>query len=157
RGFSSIYGEWETTAEAKTTTRTFGESLRFPAIDKPARIVLEKRDAKNAFVQVWKFDVDPANQFIERGKAPADAGPLLRLHESGDPATKLDLLIIGDGYTAAERAKFARDARRLIGFLFATEPFKSRQAEINVWGLSPASSESGVSRPSQHIFRRSAL
>src|SRR5262249_34311796 len=30
RGFSSIYGEWITTAEAKTVSRTFHESLRFP-------------------------------------------------------------------------------------------------------------------------------
>ena len=31
RGFASIYGEWETTDEAKTIKRTFQESLRFPA------------------------------------------------------------------------------------------------------------------------------
>src|ERR1044072_457498 len=31
RGFASIYGEWETTDEAKTINRTFHESLRFPA------------------------------------------------------------------------------------------------------------------------------
>src|SRR5207247_10244638 len=30
RGFASIYGEWETTAEARTMHRTFSESLRFP-------------------------------------------------------------------------------------------------------------------------------
>src|SRR5919106_1590084 len=30
RGFASIYGEWETTAEAKQISRTFHESLRFP-------------------------------------------------------------------------------------------------------------------------------
>src|SRR5213595_4037882 len=29
RGFASIYGEWETTDEAKTSRRTFSESLRF--------------------------------------------------------------------------------------------------------------------------------
>ena len=31
RGFASIYGEWETTDEAKSINRTFHESLRFPA------------------------------------------------------------------------------------------------------------------------------
>ena len=29
RGFASIYGEWETTDEAKGANRTFHESLRF--------------------------------------------------------------------------------------------------------------------------------
>ena len=30
KGFSSIFGEWMTTAEAKSTTRGFDESVRFP-------------------------------------------------------------------------------------------------------------------------------
>src|ERR1700694_1097779 len=47
RGFASIYGEWETTDEAKTMLRTFSESLRFSEPDAPFEIVLKKRDAKN--------------------------------------------------------------------------------------------------------------
>src|SRR4051794_2132020 len=31
RGFASIFGEWETTDEAKTPPRAFSESVRFPA------------------------------------------------------------------------------------------------------------------------------
>ncbi len=157
RGFASIYGEWETTAEAKSANRTFSESLRLPLVDHPARIVVKKRDARNAFREIWTFTLDPADKFIERGAAPAAAGPLIKLHERGDPAEKLDLLILGDGYTAAERVKFERDARRLVDTLFATSPFKERERDINVWGLCPAAAQSGVSRPSQHVYRRSPL
>jgi hypothetical protein len=81
----------------------------------------------------------------------------MKLHESGDPTQKLDLLILGDGYTASERDKFERDARRLVAVLFATSPFKERQRDINVWGLCPAAAQTGVSRPSQRIYRRSPL
>ncbi len=157
RGFSSIYGEWETTAEAKEINRTFSESLRLPAPDRPVRIVVKKRDARNVFRDIWSVTVDPADKFVLRGAESADAGPLIKLHESGDPAKKLDLLILGDGYTAQERVKFERDARRLVSTLLATSPFKERQGDINVWGLSPAAAQSGVSRPSQHIYRRSPL
>jgi hypothetical protein len=157
RGFSSIYGEWETTAEAKSMSRTFSESLRFPAIDKPARVVVRKRDAKNVFREIWTFTVDPADKFIERGVPAPPAGPLIRIHDMGDPSEKLDLLILGDGYTAAERGKFERDARRLTDALFQTSPFKERQSDINVWGLVPAAAQSGISRPSQGIHRRSPL
>ena len=157
RGFSSIFGEWETTAEAKAVNRTFSESLRFPAPDAPVRVVVKKRDAGNAFRDVWTFTVDPADLFIAREHASAAAGPLVRLHEAGDPAQKLDLLILGDGYTADERGKFERDAKRLVDILFATSPFKERQHDINVWGLCPAAEESGVSRPSQRIYRRSPV
>ena len=157
RGFSSIYGEWETTAEAKSINRTFSESLRFPLVDKPVRLVIKKRDARNVFREVWSLALDPAGKFVERGATAAAAGPLIKLHDSGDPAKKLDLLILGDGYTAAERGKFERDARRLVAVLLATSPFKERQRDINVWGLSPASPQSGISRPSQQIFRRTPL
>ena len=157
RGFSSIYGEWETTAEAKQINRTFSESLRFPSPDRPVRIVLKKRDARNVFKDVWTVAVDPSDKFVERGAASPDAGALIALHESGDPATKLDLLILGDGYTARERSKFERDARRLVATLFATSPFKERERDINVWGLAPAAAQSGISRPSQHIYRRSPI
>jgi len=156
RGFSSIYGEWETTAEAQKINRTFSESFRFPAIDKPARIVLKKRDTRNAFRDIWTLTVDPADKFIQKGiRTPA--GSLIKIHEAGDPATKLDLLILGDGYTAAERGKFERDARRLASVFLSTTPFKERQNDINVWGLVPAAPESGISRPSQGIFRRSPV
>ena len=156
RGFSSIYGEWETTAEAATINRTFSESLRFPAPDSPVRIVVKKRDARNVFREAWSVNVDPADKFIVPGAAP-DAGALIALHQSGDPAKKLDILILGDGYTLRERAKFERDARRLVATLFATSPFKERQQDINVWGLCPPAAQSGISRPSQHIYRRSPI
>ena len=38
RGFASIYGEWETTDEARSIMRTFSESLRFPAPDAPVEV-----------------------------------------------------------------------------------------------------------------------
>jgi IgA Peptidase M64/Peptidase M64 N-terminus len=155
RGFSSIYGEWETTAEAQTMNRTFSESLRFPQIEKPVKIVVKKRDARNVFVEIWSVTIDPADKFVD--SSAVDAGPLIKLHEAGVPAQKLDLLILGDGYTAAERGKFERDARRLTAILFTVSPFKERADDINVWGLSPAAAESGVSRPSQHIHRRSPV
>jgi len=156
RGFSSIYGEWETTAEAKSLDRTFSESLRFPAPDRPVRLVVKKRDARNVFRDVWTTTIDPGDKFVLRN-TEADAGPLIKLHDSGDPAKKIDLLILGDGYTARERAKFERDARRLTATLLATTPFKERQRDINVWGLSPAAAQSGISRPSQHIYRKSPV
>jgi hypothetical protein len=104
RGFSSIYGEWETTGEAQTIDRTFEESLRFPAPAAPVRIVVKKRDAKNMFKDAWTLAVDPADKFVLRNTA-GNAGALIKLHEAGDPATKLDFLVLGDGYTAAERGK----------------------------------------------------
>jgi hypothetical protein len=153
RGFASIYGEWETTGEARQITRTFGESLRFPVPPAPVQVIVKKRDQRNAFREVWSTLVDPADVFIDRSQAPSP-GPLVRLLENGDPSSKVDVLILGDGYTVAERPKFEKDARRLVDILFATSPFKERKTDFNVWGLSPAAAESGISRPSTGVWRR---
>ena len=59
RGFASIYGEWETTAEYKSVHRTFGESLRFPWPKSPVQVVLKKRDRDNSFHELWSTVIDP--------------------------------------------------------------------------------------------------
>ena len=156
RGFASVFGEWETTGEAKTVRRTFSESLRFPAPEAPAQIVLKKRDADNAFHEVWALPIDPKDIFIDTS-VPPSPGALLEIQKSGEPADKVDFLILGDGYAAAERAKFEKDARRLTELLFAVSPFKERRSDFNVWGLCPAAEESGISRPSTGIHRRSRI
>ena len=89
--------------------------------------------------------------------APPSPGPLIEIQKSGDPADKVDFLILGDGYTAAERGKFEKDARRLTEMLFAVSPFKERRADFNVWALCPPTEESGISRPSTGIHRRSRV
>jgi hypothetical protein len=154
RGFASVYGEWETTDEAKTIMRTFSESLRFPAPDASVEIVLKKRDGRNNWRDVWTTTIDPDDMFIDRSK-PAAPAPLIPIQKMGDPATKVDLLLLGDGYTKAEAKKFEADARRLVAVLFATSPFKEHRADFNVWGLCPAAAESGISRPSTGVYRDS--
>jgi hypothetical protein len=156
RGFASIYGEWETTDEAKTANRTFQESLRFPAPAAPVQILLKKRAAHNLFREIWSTKIDPRDIFISRAKTVAPAR-LIEIEKNGDPETKVDLLILGDGYTAAEAGKFERDARRLVGILFQTSPFKERRRDFNVWGLCPPAAESGISRPSTGVHRDSPL
>jgi hypothetical protein len=156
RGFASIYGEWETTPEAKERARTYSESLRFPTPGAPVQIVLKKRDAQNSFREIWKLSVDPKDPFIDDAKPPSP-GPLLTLEQHGPPAEKVDFLILGDGYTAAERGKFEKDARRLLEILFTHSPFRERRSDFNVWGLCPPAAESGISRPSTGIHRRSPV
>ncbi|MCY1018603.1 IgA Peptidase M64 [Pyxidicoccus sp. MSG2] len=156
RGFASIYGEWEITTEAKSLHRTFHESLRFPAPEGPVQVLLKKRDAQNAFREVWSLVVDPKGMFVDPSSPPAP-GPLLKLVENGPPEQKVDLLILGDGYTEAERPKFEKDARRMADILFTFSPFKERKGDFNVWGLMPAAAQSGISRPSTGIHRRSPV
>ncbi len=154
RGFASIYGEWETTEEAKRTARAFRESLRFPEPKAPVQVVVAKRAPDGLFRQLWTVAVDPADPAIERVEPSGTAWALI---ENGPPAEKVDLVLLGDGYAAAEMDKWHRDARRLADLLFEQSPFKEHERDFNVWAVDTPSPESGVSRPSDGVYRRSAL
>ena len=156
RGFASVYGEWETTAEAKQAPRTFHESLRFPAPDGPAKVTLKKRDRQNVFSEVWSVGIDPASPEVDRAAPPANPR-LWAVMKNGEPCDKVDILLLGDGYTVAEMEKWHRDARRLTETLFATSPFKENRGLFNVWALDTPAQESGVSRPSDGVYRHSPI
>ncbi len=155
RGFASVYGEWETTAEALRQHRAFSESLRFPAPSAPVQVVLKKRGAGNVFREVWSLVVDPKDPTID--DSPPPPAKVIDLAIGGAPQDKLDLLLVADGYTQKEQAKFEKDARRLVELLFTYSPFKERRADINVRGLFAATAQSGISRPLTGKHRRSPV
>ncbi len=156
RGFASIYGEWETTSEAQEVRRAFHESLRFPAPPGPAQVVVKKRDRQNAFRELWSVVIDPASQDVDRS-ASASQSRVWAVMKNGEPRDKVDLLLLGDGYTAAEMEKWHNDARRLTEVLFSVSPFKENRRRFNVWALDTPARESGVARPSDGVYRRSPL
>ena len=156
RGFASLFGEWETTAEAKERHRTFGESVRFPWPKRPIQLVLKKRDRQNAFHEIWSTIIDPASRSVNRARL-APAGKVWTLWESGPPETKVDLLLLGDGYTEAELPKFHADAKRLVEKMFSIEPYKSRRADFNVRAIDLPTAESGIHNPRTGDARRGRL
>ncbi len=156
RGFASIFGEWETTGPARDgEVRTLPEAVRFPEPRRPVTVRVEKRDAAGAFAEVWRVDVDPASRHVARDFAiegdVREHGPV------GDVATRVDLLFLGDGYTAAERAAFHADVDRLAAALFAVEPFRSRRDDFGVRSVFVAAAESGISNPRAGVFRDAPL
>lgn len=156
RSFSSIYGEWETTGEARRMHRTFHESVRFPNQQENFELVLKKRDANNAFEEVWRIEIDP-NDYLVHHESAAWAGQVIEIQNNGDPAQKVDILILGDGYTETELAAFSTKARALTEELFNTQPFKKRRDDFNVWAIAPLTRETGISRPSTRTYRDTPL
>jgi len=156
RGFSTIFGEWRTTEEAARVSRGFHESVRFPKPSKPVKVRILKRDERNLFSVVWTVDVDTDAQDVIRKQDAAPAKPI-PIRVNGASPDKVDLLVLGDGYTAAEMGKFETDVKRLSDHLFSVSPFKERANDFNVWALAVPTPESGVSRPSTGIHHASAL
>jgi hypothetical protein len=156
RGFASLYGEWETTPEARTGPGTFHESVRFPWPVREVQVVLKKRDPRNAFREVWATVIDPQSRFVNRAPL-TPAGTVWTVFEHGPAATKVDLLLLGEGYTAAERPKFHADVKRLVDVLFSMEPYKSRRTDFNVRAIDLPTAVSGAHNPRTGDHRRTPL
>ena len=156
RGFASIYGEWETTGEAKRQWRSIHESVRFPEPREPFSLVLKKRGPDGAFGELFTQVMDPHTHFVDRSALPS-TGQLVTIVENGPPANKVDLLVLGEGYTADQGAKFEADLTRLAGEFLEFEPFKSRAADFNIRGLHVPSEEAGISNPRLGVWRASPL
>lgn len=157
RGYSSIFGEWETTGEAASgVARSYHESLRFPWPRQTFRVVVSKRDAENQFRPVWSTVVDPTSRFVNPAQ-PTPRGELWTLLDSGEPTAKVDLLLVGEGFTAAEAGKLRAAGEHMVEALFAYEPFASRKDDFNVRVLFVPAAESGISRPRADEFHRSPL
>ena len=145
-----------TTPEARTTAGTYHESIRFPWPKREVQVVLKKRDAQNAFRECWSVVIDPASRTVNRGPL-APTGKVWTVFESGPPATKVDLLLLGEGYTEAELPKFHADVKRLVEVMFAVEPYKSRRSDFNVRAIDLPSAQSGANNPRTGEARRTPL
>jgi hypothetical protein len=119
-------------------------------------VVLKKRGEDDAFDEIWRTKVEPSSRAVNPS-ALVPIGDVWTLFESGPPSEKVDLVVLGEGYTAEEMDKFHADARRLVDKLFGTEPFKSRKSDFNVRAIDLPAAESGVSRPHGGKYRRNPV
>lgn len=154
RGFASVFGEWQSIGDP--SWGTFHESLRFPWPKLPVRLTIEKRDARNNFSVIWSMVIDPKSRIVNPSvlKSLYKTFPFI---ENGKAANHVDIVILGDGYTAAEMAKFHKDVATLTDELFTVEPFKSRKADFNVRAVETPSATSGVNKPHPGVFSRTPL
>jgi hypothetical protein len=120
------------------------------------QLVLAKRGDDGAFHELFTTVVDPESRAVDRSP-PAAQGEVWSVFESGPPATSVDLLILGDGYTAAEADKLRADAQRLTDVLFATPPYSEHRDDFNVRVVHVPAAESGVTDPRAGVWRANPL
>ncbi|TYZ63899.1 hypothetical protein PybrP1_009726, partial [[Pythium] brassicae (nom. inval.)] len=56
-----------------------------------------------------------------------------KIVDSGDPKNRIDVVFMGDGYTAAEEAKFFADIQRLTNDMFTGDTFAQYLPLFNIW------------------------
>ena len=156
RGFGAIFDEWQTTGEALGGAwRAMPAAVRVPEPRRPIELRIRKRAADQSFRELWSAVIDPASRFVDR--APVPAGASWAIRDSGPVASKVDLLVLGDGYARADEAAFRADAERLVTALFTYEPFAGRRADFNVRAAFAPSERPGVTRPRSAQFQDTPL
>lgn len=156
RGYSSIYGEWETTPMADEEWGSFHESIRFPWPKNEVNVTISKRNIKNGFDPIWTYKVNPKHHraFV---RPVNDHYTTFDVVVNGAPEKQVDIVVLGEGYAKEDMAKFRKDAQRFADVLLSTEPYASSKTKFSIRGVETPSPDSGVNHPHQDIHTRSAL
>lgn len=67
--------------------------------------------------------------------------------DHGPPSSRWNLVLLGDGYRAAELPRYAADARRVVTAVFRAAPFDALSPAINVYRVDVISTDSGADTP----------
>jgi hypothetical protein len=79
------------------------------------------------------------------------------VHGGGSAALRYDIVIVGDGFTAAQQGDFDARVDDVIAALEARAPYSDRMCAFNVWRVNVVSQESGVDHPKDGVFKNTEL
>ena len=140
---STYFSEWMMTDEARQKKRSFNESIRIPYPKTNSTLTMYKIDSLNVTIPIWEYEINRQTRaLIEPTKNHNNR--MIRLLDNGDPKEKVDIVILGDGYTLKEINKFDKDASHFYNILFETEPFKSRKGDFNVHAIQVPPKNNGL-------------
>ncbi|GII62243.1 hypothetical protein Skr01_23280 [Sphaerisporangium krabiense] len=91
-------------------------------------------------------------------RATGPAGAVTPVEVNGPSDHRIDLVFLGDGYTAGEQGSYAGQVKANWELLAAREPFKSYRKLFNVWRVDIVSPVSGVSGdPTADVVKNTPL
>lgn len=157
KGFDSYCGEYRTTSTAKEgISRTYHESALIPFPKNKIKFTIESRDKSNQLRKLFSQNIDPNSIDIVKGDWVKDV-KVYKTHKSGHPNQKVDMAIIGEGYTVTEEFKFIEDLNRFTQIFFEQEPYKSNKSSFNIYGVLKFSEDSGTDEPRAFIYKSTAI
>ena len=158
KGFDSYFGEYQTSEDAqKGIQKAYSESAIIPSPKNKIRFVIEKRDDKNMLNQIYSTVIDPNDVQIIKESLNDNSIHVFDDKDNGDPHTRVDIAIIGEGYRSFEKSKFAKDLKNFTHTFLKMEPYKSNKSKFNFHGVFKPSQESGTDEPRANIFKNTIL
>ena len=85
------------------------------------------------------------------------AEPVTVVRNNGPDENRVNVVILGDGYTREELAKYTNDAELLLATMFLDQPFADYSSYFNVRRVDVTSNESGADHPADGVYRDTAL
>ena len=155
RGYSTLFGEWQTTDEAKTTSRSLMETVVMPFPKDDVRIEFYSRNKKGIFEKKFEYNVDVDSYFIKPERNLEY--PAFDVHISGDPAKKVDIVILPEGYSKNELGLFINDCQKFANLLFSFSPYSENKDKFNIRAVLAASEESGNDIPGDSIWKKTLM
>lgn len=124
-------------------------SVVVPSVGPGQRIEISHKDSGSQFL-LTALDGQEIESRQSRHSHSATSGSAVEtVYHSGDPANRLDILVLGDGYTESEMGLFSDHVDNMVLGLLGNEPFDRFANFINVHKLETASAESGTDQPDQ--------
>lgn len=155
RGYNTLFREWQTTDEARVMERCYEESVSVPLPHNEAYIILEIRNFNGEFEEIFSKLYDPDEIFNTTEQRYVF--PVQDVMVNGSPESKVDIVILPEGYTAAEMPKFQQDCQNLANVFAQAEPFASHINDFNFRAVMAPSEESGIDIPASHTWVRTIL
>src|SRR4051794_26550661 len=75
---------------------------------------------------------------------PVVAQTITTVINNGPSSNRIDIVIIGDGYTTADLGKYATDVQTFVLDIFQQQPFSEYKSYFNVHRVDAFSAESGI-------------
>lgn len=116
--------------------------VRLPRLE-AARLILQD----SQLTTLAEFDL--VEMIATTPRIQAEAGSLTEVSKvmSGLPENRVDLVVLGDGYTAAQEAQFYTDANAMLQTFFSISPLAEYENYYNLYMVATASNQSGSDHP----------
>lgn len=154
--FSTLFQEWLSYDEAKTTSRSFQNVFLIPMPKDTIDVTVDLRNNRREIMTTFTHTVYPKDILI-RHIGEKDVTPYTTLQQARDTTRCIHIAYLAEGYTKDEMGTFIEDAQKATNALFAHEPFKSMKDRFNIVAVKSPSEESGTSTPHDGVWKNTAL
>ncbi len=154
--FSTLFQEWITYDEAKTTSKAFQNVFLVPFPKDTVEVTVNLFNNRRTVVASLTHTVVPSDILI-RHIGEKNITPYETLQQAADTTRCIHIAYVAEGYTEKEMETFLADCQAATEALFAHEPFKGMRSRFNVIAVKSPSEESGTSEPGHGIWKNTAL